>query len=378
MKPRGISILDILIGIALFGTLLALLFPSLLRARESVRRNQCSDNLRHYVVALHQYHDMHFSFPAATGVLLDRATDTIRRDYGTTFFLLPYLGEGARYASIVSDEHIPDVAADDHRLQGTLSMLLCPSDGNAYLPGIVNKTARSNIMTSRSDVAFHNNAGCYDIEYNNRNGTYAEAGLNRSVFHPVLGLLGEEMLHTWKSKDEITAGLGNTIAVSESVSAVSHQSRQIRGGVATFIMINSPSPLPPSNCLAHTIDHKHPLLLAHDLEISRSARGNVFTDGSPARSGFTTILAPNSPSCNNRMNAWETPERGWGIFSTSSHHIGKGVNVAFFDGSVHFVSEKIDTGDLYAPQPKYKHEPSPYGVWGAMGFPYAIEPLLQP
>lgn len=378
MKTRGFSILDLLTCIALCGTLLALLFPGLLRARESMRRGSCSENMRRYVGALHQYHDAHFSFPAATGILHDKSTDTVRRDYGTTFFLLPYLDEENRFASIVSSDSIPDVGDDDPRLQGILPMLLCSSDENACLPGIENKTARSNIMTSRSDVAFHNNAGSYDIAYNNANGTYAEAGPNRSVFHPVLGLFGEEILNTWKTKEDITSGLGNTIAVSESVSAINHESRRIRGGVTTFIMINSPSPSPPNTCLTHTIDRKNPLIFSPDLEISRSARGNVFADGCPARGGFTTILAPNAPSCNNRPNAWETPERGWGIFSASSQHIGKGVNVAFFDGSVHFVSEKIDTGDLCALQPKYAHEPSPYGVWGAMGFPYAEKSLSQP
>jgi hypothetical protein len=35
------------------------------------------------------------------------------------------------------------------------------------------------------------------------------------------------------------------------------------------------------------------------------------------------------------------------------------------DGSVRFINESIDTGNLAAPE--VTQGPSPYGVWGAMG-----------
>ncbi len=53
------------------------------------------------------------------------------------------------------------------------------------------------------------------------------------------------------------------------------------------------------------------------------------------------------------------------ICSAQSYHPG-GVNVVMADGSIHFISETIDTGDLTAPQP-ISGQPSPYGVWGALG-----------
>ena len=53
--------------------------------------------------------------------------------------------------------------------------------------------------------------------------------------------------------------------------------------------------------------------------------------------------------------------------AASSFHTG-GAQIGMADGSVHFVSQSIDTGnqsvdDIQDPAGR----PSPYGVWGALG-----------
>ena len=47
-----------------------------------------------------------------------------------------------------------------------------------------------------------------------------------------------------------------------------------------------------------------------------------------------------------------------------SHHAG-GVQVTLVDGSVKFISETIDNGDL--DEPNVTSGKSPYGTWGALG-----------
>ncbi|MDR1142581.1 MAG: DUF1559 domain-containing protein, partial [Planctomycetaceae bacterium] len=91
-------------------------------------------------------------------------------------------------------------------------------------------------------------------------------------------------------------------------------------------------------------------------------RGNILTDGRAARTGFCTVLPPNSPSC---IHLTTSPETRMGYLSATSYH-GKGVNVGLFDGAVRYVSDSIDAGKMSDEQ-SYNSGPSPYGIWGGLG-----------
>jgi prepilin-type processing-associated H-X9-DG protein len=79
---------------------------------------------------------------------------------------------------------------------------------------------------------------------------------------------------------------------------------------------------------------------------------------------FLTTFPPNAPSAALGANNWNI------TVSATSYHTG-GVNVAFLDASVKFVSETIDVGtaDTFPtadPVGEVSGE-SPFGVWGALG-----------
>ena len=94
-------------------------------------------------------------------------------------------------------------------------------------------------------------------------------------------------------------------------------------------------------------------------------RGNFYQDGRPWN-GFHTVLPPNSPSCQATTGGY------WGaLYPANSYHSG-GVNVGMADGSVRFVSDTIDCGDISAVSTKCTGK-SPYGVWGALGTPQGGE-----
>ena len=79
-------------------------------------------------------------------------------------------------------------------------------------------------------------------------------------------------------------------------------------------------------------------------------------------SGFQTVLPPNAASAAADVGEWS-----WGIWPPSSYHPG-GVNCGMADGSVRFVSETIDTGNLgYAGGRHFRRQSKPIRGLGSHG-----------
>jgi prepilin-type N-terminal cleavage/methylation domain-containing protein/prepilin-type processing-associated H-X9-DG protein len=363
----GFTLVELLVVIAIIGVLVALLLPAVQAAREAARRSQCSNNLKQFGLAMHNYHDTFNVFPPRRGGttnvngMCDSSVDLARLgcnyDRKSAFiFLLPFYEQRALSDMINSEWTNPAngitfpaggpaawySAANYPPWASQFKIVVCPSD--KLIPPTPTQHGRNSYSFSLGDTV---------------GGTVAVGGLrvdHNSATTFVRGIYrGSQRCVGF---NHITDGSSNTIAMSERVwgnnlgqtVATGHDIRTAQAREVTSIMTD------PGSCYAQATGKQY-------IGVSIKARqGALWSDGQAERVGFTTILPPNAPSCTNDSN--NNADSTGGIYSPGSYH-PNGVMGMFADGSVRFITDNINTGNLSLPQ--VSQGPSPYGVWGAMG-----------
>jgi prepilin-type N-terminal cleavage/methylation domain-containing protein len=377
------TLVELLVVIAIIGVLIALLLPAVQQAREAARRMQCSNQSKQLALALHNYHDTHQAFPTINPFV--NPEGNIFSNAGIHYSILTYIEQISLYEQCRNSIRANNAQNDtfmNNIINGPgatssrgiwctpVSTFLCPSDPNGK-----NKTAnqfgRCNYVYSHGDwpdIISDNSGGLNDTQKWNLRDSFGNA---RGFFKFELTKTGI----VYRTFTSILDGTSNTVALSEHVIAtndtrtlakaasVADAAAAAKNIVSGVSLDTSSSAYNPSACLLtapsgfYDTSSLSPALFA----------GLSWGAPIPYITGFATILPPNAPNCITDAN-----EANWGgrrnqrsIHAASSFHVG-GVLVGFGDGSVRFVTENIDTGDLSAKVP-IKGGESPYGVWGALG-----------
>ena len=384
----GFTLVELLVVIAIIGMLIGLLLPAVQSAREAARRMQCSNSLKQMGLAAQTHHSTYDTLPALN-VRVIAGNEFVSPHYSLFISLLPFSEQTARFeainnspvnvsvlAAIGTTFTEEETASARGALKGKIPVFICPSDNNSSEPGMINGVARNNVVACMGDA--FNEVNDPDSAASKKNGSARRAPFYRTCGTTLgAGKGGDADLATgWnripKTFSAISDGLSNTIGFSEAVTSDDADKSLNPKGFVTFVLLGDGDlSLTPQYCLDTALSAGNRLQLDEEVvnaTLENTYRGHVFSHGAPARVGFSTVLPPNAPSCNNTNaigNQMNGSAAGWGIFSASSYHAG-GVNAVLLDGAVRFINESIHSGDPKLLVEKAGQQ-SPYGTWGSLG-----------
>ncbi|MCA9049714.1 MAG: DUF1559 domain-containing protein, partial [Planctomycetaceae bacterium] len=297
--------------------------------------------------ALHNYHDVHGMFPARQG-----GSGTIM-DGGHRFrmsgfvAIAPYHDQKNLYDAIMEAQDKP--WADSPWWQTSPLVLRCPSDVGDVPPAGAGPHGTTSYAFCAGD-------------------TYVGSAIDPSErTDPVLaaktlpmrnrGVFGRGSCTRMR---DITDGTSNTIALAER----SRPGDLLDKGMVALASGSDPATFIPADCAATFSGGRY--VAGTPMFIHSTSPGYRWGDGAAFFQAITTILPPNSANCLIGAATW--PSGGGhfapGIWTASSEH-PDGVMVLLADGSVRFVSDSIDAGNvLSVPSGMGK---SAHGVWGSTG-----------
>lgn len=355
-KRSGFTLVELLVVIAIIGILVGLLLPAVQAAREAARRMQCSNNLKQLGLAAHNYESSYGTFPYRQGGTNGGGEPHNASRRSGFIAILPFIEGGNQATNIEAGDPVNGIPPGGPRgwsgwpggpLAGwntSPSFMKCPSDDGASNQ----QRANSYSMCLGGDGT--------SIGWTQWGGSSINQGTRIS---------GVFMYNTHTKHGDITDGTSNTLMYSERL--VAKQGYPSAAGNPATVALN--------------VRHKETVAMVPGIEnnpqLCRTAAvgqflaigtrhqgngGKFWHDGHPVYVAFNTILPPNAPSCSSNI-AWG--DGAPAILPPTSNHPA-GVMAGRADGSVSFISESIDTGNLSIPAQQAVGF-SPYGVWGALG-----------
>jgi hypothetical protein len=304
--------------------LIALLLPAVQAAREAARRMQCSNNQRQVVLAMHNYHDVHQSFPPGSrGTTSGTWAMSIFAFIEQTQIAEKYRWD-VMYVYSPNSTLIPKLA---------ISTYTCPSDGGnnynqAYWSYYYGRRHNYVVCMGREGVYYFsayrtvNSNNCLISGPDSSPPTYDKQSPYNAIFTGSSYITGTTIAYPLTTTfADIIDGTSNTIAISETIQGIPKNpgslfvpDGDLRGTIwlGTFCFFNTN--LPPNTKIP---------------DIMYSASGTA--NGTAHENHPVSLLNTGTSSAEGRYTR----------FSARSWHVG-GVNAGLGDGSIRFIPNQID------------------------------------
>ena len=234
-KARGgFTLVELLVVIAIIGILVGLLLPAVQAAREAARRMSCSNNLKQFGLALHNYESAHKSFPYGTNPHAEPGWVTEYSKGSQLVKLLPFVEQTALYGQLnwtlkigpaghpgggityqmsnLGYGHQAWTTLSPAPAQKDLPNFRCPSDPYSNAPSQSN----CNYTLSMGNQRMDDGGRCPGLNGNNFNTAPASLGDigNSTSGTQISGLTSRFGQWTAKLRD-LTDGTSNVIAMGE-------------------------------------------------------------------------------------------------------------------------------------------------------------------
>jgi len=126
-SPGGFTLVELLVVLAVIGTLVGMLLPAVLRVRESGRQTQCGNNVHNMALGVLSYASSKRYFPPGCDAVPAGASLPNGTQHAWSSYILPFIEESAISNRIDYKKFWNASGGNDVASDSTVSLYICPS-----------------------------------------------------------------------------------------------------------------------------------------------------------------------------------------------------------------------------------------------------------